>query len=119
MSDGKTHERKRGFELEYEIDEPTEKVWRAISIPEFRDSWLPREALAAPDATSVTPGEEVSYRMRDSAPPFIESTVTFRILPNATGRTRLRIIHEPTDVRFDRVTKAAANTNCPILMLAA
>ncbi len=36
MKDGKTEEQKRGFELEYQIDEPTEKVWRAISIPEFR-----------------------------------------------------------------------------------
>ena len=119
MNDGKADEQKRGFELEYEIDEPTEKVWRAITIPEFRDNWLPREELVAPDATSVTPGEEVSYRMRDSAPPFIESTVTFRIVRNATGGTNLRVIHEPTDVRFDRMTKAAANNNCAIVMLAA
>jgi uncharacterized protein YndB with AHSA1/START domain len=119
MTDGKTEERKRGFELEYQIDEPAEKVWRAISIPAFRENWLPREALAAPDATSVTPGEEVVYRMRDSAPPFLESTVTFRIAPNAAGGTSLRIIHEPTDVRFDRATRAAANNNDPIVMLAA
>ena len=119
MNDRKTEELTRGFELEYEIDEPTEKVWRAISLPEFRNNWLPREALTVPDATSVTPGEEVSYRMRDSAPPFLESTVTFRIVPNATGGTNLRIIHELTDVRFERMTKAAANNNCRIVMLAA
>lgn len=119
MNDRTTTDHQRGFELEYELDAPTDKVWRAISIPAFRDNWLPPEALATPDATSVTPGEEVSYRMRDSAPPFLESTVTFRLAPNPTGGTRLRIIHAPTDARFDRVTKAAANNNCPVVMLAA
>ncbi len=67
----------------------------------------------------MTPGEEVIYRMRDDVPPFLESTVTFRISPNSAGGTSLRIIHEPTDVRFDRMTRAAANNNNPIVMLAA
>lgn len=119
MNDEKTKEPKTGIALEYELDEPPQKVWRAISIPEFRESWLPKEALADPEATSVTPGEEVRYRMRDNAPPFLESTVTFRITPNATGGTSLRIIHELTDMRFDRMTRAAGNNNSPPLMLAA
>jgi uncharacterized protein YndB with AHSA1/START domain len=119
MNDGKTEECKDGIELEYNLDEPPQKVWRAISIPEFRENWLPKEALADPEATSITPGQEVRYRMRDNTPPFLESTVTFRIAPNATGGTCLRIIHELTDVRFDRMTRAAANRNRPPLMLAA
>jgi uncharacterized protein YndB with AHSA1/START domain len=118
MNDEKT-EKKDGIELEYELNEPPQKVWRAISIPEFRDSWLPKEALADPDATSVVPGQEVRYKLRDNTPPFLESTVTFRIAPNPTGGTSLRIIHELTDVRFDRMTRAAANNNSPILMRAA
>ncbi len=119
MNEGNTRDNKVGFELEYQLDEPTEKVWRAISIPEFRNSWLPQEALADPDATSVTPGKEVSYRMRDDAPPFLESVVTFRVTPNATGGTSLRIIHEATDRRIARMTRAAANNNSPPVMLAA
>ena len=119
MNDEKTEKRKDGIELEYELNEPPQKVWRAISIPEFRDSWLPKEALADPDAISVTPGQEVRYKLRDDTPPFLESTVTFRIAPNPTGGTSLRIIHELTDVRFVRMTRAAANNNSPILMLAA
>ena len=119
MNDDNTGKRKVGFELEYQLDEPTEKVWRAISIAEFRDSWLPQEALADPDATSVTPGKEVSYRMRDNEPPFLESVVTFRVAPNATGGTSLRIIHEATDTRIARMTRAAANNNSPTLMRAA
>lgn len=119
MNDRKTEEQKNGIELEYELNEPPQKVWRAISIPEFREQWLPREALADPEAASATPGEEIRYRMRDNTPPFLESTVTFRIAPNAAGGTRLRIIHERTDVGSDQTTKAAANNNSPPFMLAA
>ncbi|WP_315745266.1 MULTISPECIES: hypothetical protein [unclassified Bradyrhizobium] len=119
MTHGMADERTSGIELEYQLDAPTEKVWRAISLAEFRENWLPREALADPEATSVTPGEEVSYRMRDDAPPFLESTVTFRIAPNGNGGTCLRIIHELDHARRERMTRAAANNNSPILMLAA
>ncbi|WP_440495982.1 SRPBCC family protein, partial [Serratia sarumanii] len=27
--------------LEYSLDAPPEKVWRALSIPELREQWLP------------------------------------------------------------------------------
>jgi len=118
MNDGKTEEREHDIELEYDLDEPPQKVWRAISIPEFRESWLPSDALADPEATSVTPGEEVRYRMRDNTPPFLESTVTFKVTPNATGGTSLRIIHKLTDARFDRMTNTAANNNGPFTLAA-
>lgn len=96
--------------LEYDLDAPPAKVWRAISIPAFREQWLPAAALADPDAVAVTPGEEIRYRMRDAAPPFRESHVTFGIASNADGGTRLRIVH-----RLARV----ANDNGQILMRAA
>ncbi len=32
--------------LEYEFDEPPEKVWRAVSIAELRQRWLPDSLLA-------------------------------------------------------------------------
>jgi uncharacterized protein YndB with AHSA1/START domain len=119
MNDRKIEEPAKSLVLEYDIDAPPQKVWHAISIPAFRDRWLPKEALADPEATSVTPGREVRYTMRDSTPPFLESTVTLRITPNATGGTSLRIVHELTDVRFDRMPRAAANNNSPPSMLAA
>ncbi|MCO5730560.1 SRPBCC domain-containing protein [Rhizobium sp. SSA_523] len=118
MKDNKTEEQRAGIDFEYQLDAPTEKVWRALSIPEFRANWLPQDALANPDATTSTPGEEVSYRMRDNTPPFVESTVTFRIAPNESGGTSLRIIHELDVARLDR-TIEAANNNSQILMLAA
>lgn len=119
MNDGKIKERNNGIEMEFDLDEPPQKVWRAISIPEFRENWLPKDALADPEATTVTPGQEVRYRLRDDAPPFLESTVTFTIGPNATGGTCLRISQELTDARFDRMASTAANSNSPPLMLAA
>lgn len=80
---------------------------------------MPKEALADPEAASLTPGQEVRYRMRESDPPFLESVVIFRITPNATGGTKLRIIHQLTDVRFDRMIGTAANNNSLSLILAA
>ncbi|ACE91902.1 MULTISPECIES: SRPBCC family protein [Rhizobium] len=119
MNDGKTKEQDSGVELEFDLGDPPQKVWRAVTIPELRERWLPKEALADPDAITVTPGQEVRYKLREDNPPFLESTVTFTVTPNATGGTCLRIVHELTNVRFLGMTKASANSNSPPLMLAA
>ncbi|WP_349956056.1 hypothetical protein [Rhizobium sp. ZPR3] len=119
MNDLKIPLRERVIELEYEFNEPPQKVWRAISTPELRESWLPKEALPDPKAILVTPGEEVRYRLRDEAPPFLESTVTFRISLNASGGTSLRIIHELDDTRLRETEKTAANNNSLTVMRAA
>lgn len=108
-----------GFEQRYELDAPPEKVWRAISIAEFRERWLPKEALADPQSLSETPGKEIRYRLRDDSPPFLESIVTFAIAPNTSGGTSLRIIHELTGATSERLTRSVANSNGPTLMLAA
>ncbi|WP_299783831.1 hypothetical protein [uncultured Roseobacter sp.] len=119
MNEEQTKEQDCGIELEFDLDDPPQKVWRALSIPEFRERWLPEEVLADPDAISVTPGQEVRYRLREDSRPFLESTVTFTITPNATGGTCLRIVHELTDARFDRTAGGAANNNGSPIMLAA
>jgi len=119
VNEEKTKGQNSGVKLEFDLGDPPQKVWRAISIPEFRERWLPMEALADPDAVTVTPGREVRYKLRDDTPPFLESTVTLTITPNETGGTSLRIVHELTDVRVDRMANAAANCNRPPLMLAA
>ncbi|MGH8336580.1 MAG: SRPBCC family protein [Gammaproteobacteria bacterium] len=119
MNEEQTKEQDIGIELEFDLDDPPQKVWRAISIPEFRESWLPNDVLAELDANIVTPGREVRYTLRDDDPPFLESTVTFTIIQNAIGGTHLRIVHELKDMRFDQMAGAAANNNSPPLMLAA
>jgi uncharacterized protein YndB with AHSA1/START domain len=119
MNNLKIPERKNGIELEYQLSEPPQKVWRAISTPELRQNWLPQDALANPEAIAVTPGKEVRYRLREDVPPFLESTVTFKISSNANGGTSLRIIHELDDARLRETEKTAANTNSLTVMRAA
>lgn len=105
--------------LEYELDAPVEKVWRAISTPALRETWLPSVDLANAEPLSSAPCEEIRYRLRDDEPPFLESVVTFQIMPNADGGTRLRIVHGLVDARLERDPPKAANNNAPSLMLAA
>ncbi len=119
MIDRQEEHREEAIELEYELDAAPQKVWRAISIPEFRENWLPSEALADPEPASCKPGEEISYRMRESEPPFLESMVTFRMVPGISGGTSLRVIHRLNDTRLKRVAAAAANSNRAPVMRAA
>jgi uncharacterized protein YndB with AHSA1/START domain len=105
--------------FEYELDAPPEKVWRAISIPAFRDKWLPQEALVGAEPVSSVPGREVRYGMREDEPPFLESVVTFQVEPNTEGGTRLRIIHGLVSARSAQQAPKAANNNWPTLMRAA
>jgi uncharacterized protein YndB with AHSA1/START domain len=116
MSNMEADGKKTDLVLEYELDAPPEKVWRAISIPAFRDKWLPKEALVSTEPVSSAPGEEVRYTMREEEPPFLESVVTFQVRPGADGGTRLRIIHGLVSARL---VPKAANDNGPCLMLAA
>ena len=103
--------------LEYDLDAPPEKVWRAVSIPALRERWLPDSDLARAEPESSVTGEEVRYRIRDSEPPFRESHVIFRIEPNDAGGTRFRIIQQACD---DRTTlPKPANSNCCLMRAAA
>jgi len=108
-----------GIELDFEISEPPHKVWRALSIPEFREKWLPAENLAETAASRVVPGRELCYQLREDTPPFLESTVTFRISPTPSGGTRLRIIHRLNDAKAAPLSMAAANTNTLPLKMSA
>lgn len=106
--------------LEYELDAPPEKVWRAISVPALRERWLPDlNAGEGAEPVALIPGEEVSYRLRDEEPPFLESAVTLRVRPNATGGCTLTIVHRLTDARLQRRADDAANDGGTPVMLAA
>jgi uncharacterized protein YndB with AHSA1/START domain len=103
--------------LEYEFDAPPAKVWRAVTIPELRERWLPDCDLAGAEPESTVTGEEVRYRMRDSEPPFLESQVIFRIEPNEDGGTRVSIIQRVCDDRTK--LPQPANSNCCLMRAAA
>lgn len=119
MNDTGIEPRTADLVFEYELDAPPEKVWRAISIPAFREKWLPKGNLAQAEPITSKPGEEVRYAMRDDEPPFLESVVTLQVTPNATGGAKLKIIHALADARLRRHPPRAANSNGAGLMLAA
>ena len=116
MSDMEADGKTKDLVLEYELDAPPEKVWRAISIPAFRDQWLPKGALVTAEPVSADTGKEIRYSMREDEPPYRESVVTFQVSPNADGGTRLRIIHALLSARL---APRAANDNGSALMRAA
>jgi len=113
MSESDTQERAKELVFEYQLDAPPEKVWRALSIPAFRERWLPAQV----EALSSVPGEELRYRLREEEPPFLESVVTFQLAPSEGG-TELRIIHSLTDARLSQ-TPVPANSNQPLMLRAA
>lgn len=98
------------IDIDYRFDAAPEKVWRAISIADYRERWLPRADLAEPDPVAVIEGSAVSYKMRDSLPPHEESVVTFSISSDGNGGTRLAISQE---------LLTPANANGETMMLAA
>lgn len=105
--------------LEYDLDAPQQKVWRAIGLPEFREKWLPEKDLVDAQPISSEPGEEISYAMKDKEPPFLESRVVFQLRPNDHGGTILRIVQELVDERLAQEPIRAANNNRRYLMQAA
>jgi len=119
MSDQETDRQDKELVLEFELDAPPETVWRAISLPAFREKWLPGGDLANAEPVSTVPGEEIRYRMREEQPPFLESLVAFQIRRDLNGGTILRIVHQLTDTRQRPERTPAANSNQPALMCAA
>lgn len=106
------------LEFEADFDAAPEMVWRAVTEPEFRERWLPGDALADAEPVVEMPGSRVSYRMRDDEPPHLESLATFEIAPNSEGGTRLVIRHRLTDARAAKRLEPA-NGNGTTMMRAA
>ena len=119
MSETKIPEAGAELSFEYHLDAPLEKVWRALSLAEFRNRWLPKDDLLDGVPKSVVDGEEISFRMRESKPPHLESTVVLQIRESAEGGTILTIVHELVDSRNGERMKESTNENTALLMMAA
>jgi uncharacterized protein YndB with AHSA1/START domain len=118
MSEQDADEQTSELVFEVDLDAPPDKVWRALSIPELRERWLPG-ALADAEPESSSPGADICYRLRDKEPPFLESVVTFEVAPNEAGGATLRITQRLTDARLTKRPPAAVNDNGGALTLAA
>jgi uncharacterized protein YndB with AHSA1/START domain len=121
--------------FDYELEAPPAKVWRALTVPEFVEKWLPaqvadQEAEAskaegderAPVSLRLLesdPGRSVRYLWREEAGPHTPSIVTFRISPNESGGTRFRVVHEMTASVRGFAPRRPASRQGPRLLLAA
>lgn len=95
--------------FETDLEAPPDKVWRALTVPEYLERWLQKPDEAKLTLVASKDRAELTYRLSE---PDNESLVTFEIEGNGSGGTFFRLTHAP----------AAANSNEPLpetLMLAA
>ncbi|WP_413205369.1 SRPBCC family protein [Rhodospirillum sp. A1_3_36] len=116
MSDGDPKERMPELVFEVDLDAPPEVVWRALHRPDLREAWLPKGGLVESEPVFCLPGREICYRMRDEAPPHLESQVTFQVRPGVEGGATLRIVHRLADPRLTEGRRPLANDNGSPLM---
>lgn len=113
----KPNEREAGeaeLVFEYALDAAPETVWKALACEELRNRWLPAGDLAEKEPVVEDPGRRISFTMRESEPPHLESVVTFDLQPSQDGCTRLRIVHS-----IAAGMPVAANGNRPPALMAA
>ncbi|MBN9221108.1 MAG: SRPBCC domain-containing protein [Mesorhizobium sp.] len=101
------------LEFEYDLAEPPEKVWRALTVPELLAAWMmpndikpqagSRFAFAQADAAieceilEAQPERLLRYSWREQAGDMdepLDSTVTFTLARTVSGGTHLRIVHD-------------------------
>jgi uncharacterized protein YndB with AHSA1/START domain len=120
--------------VECDLEEAPEKVWRALTEPEFVAAWLhpgdikPEEgarfALDAEDGAveceviDVEAERLIRYSWRDETARRhgLSSTVSFELLPAIGGGTHLTIIHGDFRRVEARAMPPAANSNTPLVM---
>ncbi|GAA2819181.1 uncharacterized protein YndB with AHSA1/START domain [Aminobacter aminovorans] len=111
--------------VECELAATPEKVWRALTVPEFVASWL--DVPAADKVTSDTTGpayriiealpfSRVRYAWNDAMVNEPETFVTFDLEAQPDGGTWFRLTHSVETVR---TIASPANSNSPPLMRAA
>lgn len=95
--------------FECALDAPPEKVWRALTIPEYLAHWLRPERDLHLAMVTAEENRSLTYRWRESGQGAIvgaeDSLVTFELTPTRDGGTWFKLTHAPLAV------PAAANTN--------
>ncbi len=103
--------------FECALDATPEKVWRALTIPEYLARWLkPAEEHIDLAVVTSLENKSLTYRWRQTgvgaAGEVEDSLVTFDLTPTEDGRTWFRLTHVPL------ASPTAANSNT-LLMRAA
>ena len=104
--------------FECALDAPPEKVWRALTIPEYLARWLKPADDVKLAVVTAEENKSLTYRWREAGQGAIagmeESLVTFELTPTTNGGTWFKLTHAPMAV------PVAANSNIGSpLMLAA
>ncbi|MFD2646525.1 SRPBCC domain-containing protein [Devosia albogilva] len=103
--------------FECTLDAPLEKVWRALTIPEYLERWLQPSADLDLTVLAAEENHSLSYRWREAGSGGTpeDSIVTFELAPDGEGRTAFRLTHTPPRL------PVAANSNdpAPTMMLLA
>ncbi|HYE47420.1 MAG TPA: SRPBCC domain-containing protein [Caulobacter sp.] len=103
----------RDIDLAFELEEPPEKVWRALTEPALLARWLgPNDFRAEPGAVftvggapgaandnatarcevlTLEPGRRLRLSWKEGV---VESLITFTLEPGADGGSRLRLTHD-------------------------
>lgn len=110
--------------FEFELEAPLAKVWRALTVPELVERWLPaRPGTETPGAAvklDVIDSEQdrwIRYRWHEGRGSLcVDSVVTFRVTPGEAGGTRLAIVHAPARTM---TVPVPSNANGQALMRAA
>jgi uncharacterized protein YndB with AHSA1/START domain len=104
--------------FECALDAPPEKVWRALTIPEYLERWLKPDKDLDLAVVTAEENKSLTYRWREAGQGAIvgmeDSLVTFELTPTTDGGTWFKLTHAPLAV------PVAANSNMAgVMMMAA
>jgi len=102
--------------FECALDAPPEKVWRALTIPEYLERWLKPAQDVDLAVMTAEENRSLTYRWREAGQGAIvgmeDSLVTFELTPTTDGGTWFKLTHAPITV------PVAANSNGPVMLAA-
>jgi uncharacterized protein YndB with AHSA1/START domain len=116
--------------VECDLDEPPEKVWRALTAPELVADWLlsPDEPAANDiehEVLEAQPNHLLRYSWRgreddrDASGHALDTIVTFELTETHTGGTHLRVVHSGFDAGVAEPGPQLETLCCAPLRLAA
>lgn len=104
--------------FECALDAPPEKVWRALTVPEYLERWLKPEQDIDLAVVTAEENKSLTYRWREAGQGAVigmeDSLVTFELTPTNDGGTWFRLTHAPMAL------PVAANSNLagPVMLAA-